>query len=438
MNATATPVALRESMSAQTDVALERPPLAWVDNVLLFGMFFLLAFAISAFGAVEPWSTFIFEAGALALFAIWALKQIAQTPFALRWNPLYPAFALVAAVTGVQLTLGLTAYHAATLEQSLKYLAYVFLIIVANDVFRRRTLAQRFALLLCFFGFALACVALAQDATHSSKLLFLRSSPDEGWGYGPYANRSHYAGVMLMLAPLPLTLAMAPYLSVRARIVLGGAAAIMVSTIFLASSRGGVIAFFAQCAFLALVFARGRQHRRKVAISMCLGFVFLAALFALGRGATLERLASLRSPLSGDIAVLRVAIVKDSPAMLRERPVLGWGLGTFQYVYPQFRSFYTNRVIEHAHNDYLEFLLETGVLGFAGVLWFVVALLRSGWRKLPQWKTDLTGAVKIGAMAGCVAILVHSLVDFNLQITANAALFYVLAAMVAGELDERS
>jgi O-antigen ligase len=213
---------------------------------------------------------------------------------------------------------------------------------------------------------------------------------------------------------------------------------VLVATIFLSGSRGGVIAFFAQAAFLALVFARGRQHRRKIAITACFAFIFLAGLFAFGRGSTLERLASLRSPLSTEIAGLRLAVLKDSHAMLHERPVLGWGLGTFQYVYPQFRSFYTNYLVDHAHNDYLEFLIETGLLGFAGVLWFVIVLLRSGWQKLPHWKTGLTGTVKIGAMAGCIAILVHSLVDFNLQITANAALFYVLATMVAGNSQEAS
>lgn len=436
MNASASPASVRVTTGVESHSVVHRPPLAWLDSVLLFGLFLMLAFAIMAFGAMEPWSIFTFEAGAALLFMIWAIKQLGRTPFAVRWNPLYPAFAVVAGVGVIQLTLGLTAYRAATLEQCLRYLAFVFLIVVANDVFYRRTLTQRFALLLSFFGFALACIALAQDASHSSKLLFLRSSPDASWGYGPYDNRSHYAGVMLMLAPLPLTLAMAPYLRGRMRAVLGAAAAIMVSTIFLAGSRGGVIAFFAQCAFLALVFARGRQHRRKVAISICLAFVFLTGLFAFGRGSTLERLATLRTPLSKDVAVLRVAVIKDSPAMLRDRPVLGWGLGTFQHVYPKFRSFYTNSVVAHAHNDYLEFLLETGVLGFAGVLWFVIALLRSGWRMLPQWKTDLTGTVKIGAMAGCVAMLVHSLVDFNLQITANATLFYVLATMVAGTTEE--
>jgi O-antigen ligase len=434
MSASPGPILIRPMQAAAADLTVDRPPLAWVDTILLIGLFLLLAFAIVAFGAVEPWSIFIFEAGALLLFVIWAIKQFAHTQFALRWNPLYPAFAMVASVVALQLALGLSANRAATTEQSLKYLAYMFLIVVANDVFRHRGLVKRFALMLSFFGFALACVSLAQDVTHSSKLLFVRSVPDAG--YGPFANHSHYAGLMLMLAAFPLPLAMAPYLSGRLRGLLGAAAAVMVATIFLCGSRGGVIAFFAQAAFLALVFARGRQRRRKIAITACLGFIFLAAFFAFGKGSALGRLASQRSPANLEVPGLRLAVVKDSHAMLHDRPLLGWGLGTFQDVYPQFRSLYTNRLIEHAHNDYLEFLLETGMIGFAGVLWFVIVLTRSGWQKLPHWKTDLTGTVKICAMAACIAILVQSLVDFNLQITANAALFYVLATMVTGKIDE--
>jgi O-antigen ligase len=431
MSASAGPVAIRAT-GAESAVTLDQPPLAWVDNILFLGLFLLLVFAIGAFGTVEPWSIFIFESGALVLFVIWAIKQVAQKHFALQWNPLYPAFAVLAGVVAIQLTLGLTAYRAATLEQSLRYLAYLFLIVVANDVFRRPALVKHFALLLSFFGLAVACVSLVQDASHSTKLLFLRAPHEAGWSYGPYENHSHYAGLMLMLAAFPLPLAMAPYLRGRTRALLGAAAAVMVATIFLSSSRGGVIAFFAQAAFLALVFARGRQHRRKVAIAACIGFISLAALFAFGRGSTLERLASLRGPLTNEIPGLRLAVVKDSHAMLHDRPVLGSGLGTFQDVYPQYRSFYTNAVVEHAHNDYLEFLLETGMVGFAGVLWFVIVLLRRGWQQVPQWKTGLTGTVKIGAMAGCIAMLVHSLMDYNLQITANAAMFFVLATMAAG------
>ena len=59
--------------------------------------------------------------------------------------------------------------------------------------------------------------------------------------------------------------------------------------------------------------------------------------------------------------------------MFSHRPVLGWGLGTFPTIYPHYRSFYTNLFINEAHNDYAQLLVETGLLGFALMLWFLFA-----------------------------------------------------------------
>src|SRR6266850_6879414 len=404
MNTRAEPISIPTAAPAMSEVAVRGADHNSVDTALLYGIVGLLVFGFVAFGAVEPWSVFAFETGALLLFTVWVVKHLASEKFSIAWNPLYPGFALVAVAVAIQLSVGLTVYGYATQQQAMKYVAYLFLVVVAADCFRSPTLIHRFGLLLSFFGFGLAAVALAQDVTHSSKLLFVRTPQEAGWSYGPYLNHNHYAGLMEMLAPFPLTLAMAPYLRGRVRALLGTAAAIMVTTIFLCGSRDGVIAFFAQAAFLALAF---------------------------------DRLASLRDPvLKSEIAGLRLAVLRDSRAMVLERPALGWGLGTFEHVYPQFRSFYTNYRIDHAHNDYLELLLETGLIGFAGVLWFVLVLLHSGWKKVPQWKTGLTGTVKIAATAGCIGILVHSFLDFNLQITANAALFYVLSTMVAESVEE--
>ena len=437
MNTRAEPISIPTAAPAVPEVGVLGSDHDSVDAALLYGMVALLVFGVVAFGAVEPWSVFAFETGALLLFTVWVVKHLASGKFSIAWNPLYPGFALVAVAVAIQLSVGLTVYGYATQQQAMKYVAYLFLVVVASDCFRSPTLIHRFGLLLSFFGFGLAAVALAQDVTHSSKLLFVRTPQEAGWSYGPYLNHNHYAGLMEMLAPFPLTLAMAPYLRGRVRALLGTAAAIMVTTIFLCGSRDGVIAFFAQAAFLALVFARGRQRRRKIAIAAVFAFILLAALFAFGKGTAFDRLASLRDPVvKSEIAGLRLAVLRDSRAMVLERPALGWGLGTFEHVYPQFRSFYTNYRIDHAHNDYLELLLETGLIGFAGVLWFVLVLLHSGWKKVPQWKTGLTGTVKIAATAGCIGILVHSFLDFNLQITVNAALFYVLSTMVAESVEE--
>jgi O-antigen ligase len=119
--------------------------------------------------------------------------------------------------------------------------------------------------------------------------------------------------------------------------------------------------------------------------------------------------------------------------MFAQRPILGWGLGTFETVYPQFRSFYTDLLVDKAHNDYLQLLAETGVVGFAIVIWFLVAGFRTALPKIRQWPSNVNGAVALVAVVGISGILVHSLVDFNLEIPANALLFYVLCAVAAIE-----
>ena len=130
---------------------------------------------------------------------------------------------------------------------------------------------------------------------------------------------------------------------------------------------------------------------------------------------------------------MRLKIDADSLRMFSQRPILGWGLGTFPTVYPQFRSFYTNSFVNAAHNDYLQLLTETGIVGFAIAIWFLIAAFRPAIRKTRNWPSDVNGAVAVAALLGICGILVHSFVDFNLQIPANAMLFYVLCTVAAME-----
>jgi O-antigen ligase len=86
-----------------------------------------------------------------------------------------------------------------------------------------------------------------------------------------------------------------------------------------------------------------------------------------------------------------------------------------------------------AHNDYLQLLVEMGALGLVTALWFLLTLFRSALRKLKSWPSDTNSAVTLAAMLGVMGILVHSFMDFNLQIPGNAALFYVLCMLCAME-----
>jgi O-antigen ligase len=89
--------------------------------------------------------------------------------------------------------------------------------------------------------------------------------------------------------------------------------------------------------------------------------------------------------------------------------------------------------VNEAHNDYLQLLIEMGTLGFATMVWFIVLLFRRAIKKLGNWTEDINGTIALATMLGSLGILVHSFVDFNLQIPANAALFYVLCVVAAFE-----
>jgi O-antigen ligase len=131
-------------------------------------------------------------------------------------------------------------------------------------------------------------------------------------------------------------------------------------------------------------------------------------------------------------------MLEDSLKMVRQRPLLGWGFGTFPVVYPSFRSFYTNLAVNAAHNDFVEVTVETGLLGFALMVAFIYLLYRNGLRRVQHWRHDPRASTALAALVGCTGLLVHSFSDFNLQVPANAALFFVLAALATGTTSDGS
>jgi O-antigen ligase len=194
-----------------------------------------------------------------------------------------------------------------------------------------------------------------------------------------------------------------------------------------------MLGFCVEMIVLAVLLLRSRHGHWKNALM--LGAVLLVVtgfLVWLGGNDLTQRLVSIHSEARQEITGgMRTAIDRDGLHMFLKRPILGWGLGTFPIVYPQFRSFYTTFFVNQAHNDYLQLLVETGVAGFLIALWFLALIVRQAASKMKNWTETASGSLAVAALLGCVGILVHSALDFNLQIPANAAIFYVLCAIVA-------
>jgi len=408
-------------------------PSSAVETFLLYGTFGLLMFGPLAFGAVDHWSTFILEAGSVLLFLIWLAKQLrdGEGGVVIQWNPLFLPMAAFAVLVLVQIAFRFSAYTHDTVSTALLYCAYAMLCFLSGQTLLRSAQARKLAFMFTLYGFAVAAFALLYGISPNGRLYWVYPTHG-GWIYGPYVNHNHYAGLMELLVPIPLVLAFTRLADDRERIAAAVAAAIMVGTIFLSGSRGGMLAIFAELAVMAVVLLRQKRIVR-VAIGLAaFAVVLLVMLTWLGGKELTARVSSISTESRAEISGgMRFSIDRDSVRMFRQKPVLGWGLGTFPVVYPQFRSFYTNFFVNEAHNDYLQLLTEMGALGFATMLWFLFVLFRNAVPKMKNWSTDVNGAVTLACVLGLSGILVHSLFDFNLQIPANAALFYVFCTIAA-------
>jgi O-antigen ligase len=402
-------------------------------DIIPYGVAALLMFGPLAFGAVEPWAIFTLQFAAVALLAIWTVRQVRSGQFILVSNPVFLPMCIFGALVGIQL-IGTSAYRHATYSGFLLYVAYGIVCFLIAQALNRSTQVRRLTTGFVVYGSCMAMFAVLESLSSGGKLYWIRTPRFGGWIYGPYVNHNHYAGLMEMLAPIPLVFAFSRYAHGRKQWLAASAAAFMGATIFLSGSRGGMAAFAVQVTiFFWLLF----RERTRNGVALLLGGFLLLALASIawiGGSEVAARLATLGPTKHADLAAdIRLKIYADSFHMFAQRPILGWGLGTFPTVYPQFRSFYTNSFVNAAHNDYLQFLTETGVPGFAIAIWFLVAAIRPAIRKTKNWPSDVNGAVSLAALLGISGILVHSLVDFNLQIPANAMLFYTLCTVAAME-----
>lgn len=391
-------------------------------SFVVFGICALLFFAVLSFGAVETWSASILETGMALLFLAWGVRQAIAGELRIQPSPLYAPAVLFAAVVAVQLGFGITAYRYATLTASLEYLAYGILLFLTIQGLTGERSAKAILGVLTLFGFAVAVFAIAQDLTSNGKIYWLRTLHNGGSPFGPYVNHDHYAGLMEMLAPIPIVLSLGSLLADGKRALVGFAGIVMAGTIVLSQSRAGTASFLAEMALLLVI---GLRQEKKERIAAALGSVCLLVLAFVSWLAT----SALWHHFTQLQDWMRLAMAKDGLRMFWHKPALGWGLGTFTTVYPQFRSFYTNLFVNAAHNDYVQVLVETGVIGFSAVAWFLVEVYRAGLRNTEGWNREWSGALGLAALIGCTGLLVHSFFDFNLQIPANACVFYFLCAV---------
>ena len=254
--------------------------------------------------------------------------------------------------------------------------------------------------------------------------------------FGPFVSKNHFAGYVGMAALLALGLAVGlarrgggrEWTSGRRAggVVLALVAALaMALGVLVSLSRGGAASLAAGgLAFLAFQVRERRGQGRvgpflpALAVAVALAALLLLVLPPQAH----DRLRSLAD------TSFRLDTWRDTLRLASSSPWVGQGLGSFEDAYPRFKSGHGELRVEHAENDYLETLAETGLLG---VSLAVAALLLGAARVLSARPSTLLRGLGAGALAGLVALLMHSLFDFNLRIPSNAILAAFLASVAA-------
>jgi O-antigen ligase len=422
--------------------------------VIETGALFLLVFTPLAYGTVEPWSEAVAGLVVLGMALVYVIgcayrdwEVRIELPFG--WLPA----ALFLGLVALQAIVPMSADPHATRREALRLLAVAAFFLICWNTYRTRAQVQRAVWTMIGMGTLLAVFGILQRVTWNGHLYWVGPQSPVSSAFGPFVNRAHFAGLIVIIVPMALALMLTRTrrkppsrryrTTLRDRIhdwsagessaanlvpflilVMGGAALV-------SGSRGGMLALLA--ALLAMVVgsvAGGRSWvGRTVRVGLAAVLIVLAGAWIGGDVlyGTVERLADeLGRPTESP----RLWIWGNALTLWLGAPVLGTGLGTFGVVFPRVRTIEAPVVYTHAESDWVQLLTDTGVLGLA----LAVATLVSVALVLGQRLRQAEGrSARIFALAGLVVLFgaaIQGVGNYNLVVM-SSFIYLVLAVVLA-------
>ena len=331
------------------------------------------------------------------------------------------------------------------------YLVLAALTVYALLVTFLNTPGKRLALIgaLLLFGLAHVVVGVAQGMRGGSLSLLIPALQafEEGKtaerAAGLAVNPNHLAGLLELLGALGLGIACWSRRPAWARVCIGYLSASCYVGVALSGSRGGYlgvaasILVFALLSLLVLGAAGSRQLLKFSAVGLILG-----SLLSIGLWTLLQQNATLAGKIQNIVTdPTRLDLWRAAIEQWKLQPWTGTGSGTYLYYGREFRAPTMQMDPVDVHNDYLHLLAEYGVLGAAAFLVFFGAHLwrggqtfvALGMRRVAAGAPPLSDrlGLNIGALSALAAYLVHSAVDYNLHIPANALLVACVFGIIA-------
>ncbi|MCA3029616.1 MAG: O-antigen ligase family protein [Rhodocyclaceae bacterium] len=469
-----------------------------IERWLYWSWVLLLCWLPIPLGSVEPWAFAVMQVGVYTILGVWcvaySLGRVSPTQafihakwfvwllvgwlayLALYLVPLPVDFiALISPATaaihretlafdGGWRTVALEPH--AALVSLLKSLAYVSGFVVTLLLVNSRERARQMLSVLVVFALMMAVYGILMHLNQARITWFGSPMFHGDVAKGTYFNRNHFAGYLEMTLALGIGLLIADLRDrnattwrqflrnflewifspkMRLRLML----CVMVIALVSTRSRMGNTAFFASLMIAGMIGIICSRYATRATVVLLVSLITID-LFIVGSWFGVEQLVQRienTSIVRPEVSILDAQSVEErldattsTLAMIRDFPAVGVGPGAWSVVFPKYRAEdVMPGFFEHAHNDYAQLAAEFGVIGFVWLGVIVISSVVVAIAAHAKRRDPLMRGISFASIMGILSIMIHSSVDFNLQIPANTMYFMVLLALawIALYLDRR-
>ena len=395
-----------------------------IESLLVF----LLIFTPLAYGAVHPWSIAIFEVAAALMGLFWVLKMLSRSKPEFIGSPLLALFLILIGYAAFQYFFSRSIYPWSTKTELLKLISYLLIFLVTLNTIRTKVQLKRVMAAIITVGFFMSIFYLMR---------YFGAPAPRG-----FVNSDHFSAYLGMIIPLSLGLIICVIASPegakqsQTRPLLFFTIIVMGGALFFTMSRGGMLSFIAALLFIALLASTRRSMKNKGWLILAIAVFIVLIIAWLGATPVVERILSFKAEIASRYYGGRLPIWQGTIGIIKDNPIFGTGLGTFNYIFPKYQP--VGIIAKHytyAHSDFLELLSEIGIVGFSLFvicgLWTAVYLFCRYSQRHDPWVTGMSICV-FGSLS---SIFIHSFTDFNLHIPANAVLLSIILALLVSILN---
>lgn len=416
------------------------------DRWIFYGFLALLLWAPLPLASNRPWLWSLLGLCVFTLAFWWLVEYLrgrVKTTVAFR-KAFFPFAILIfwLCLLCFQLMAGVTVTPYVTTDFLLRSAALVAFFLLALLLIRSRRRLQLLAWLIVVSGTFQAFYGGLMTLSDLEYGFFIEKEHYRGVATGTFVNRNHLAGYLEMSLAVGVGLLLsgvsessASTLKQRihnvvrwvlsSKMQLRVLLAIMVVGLVLTHSRMGNTAFFISLFVSGCFWLLLEKKKSKRVVLFLLTTLFIIDVAIVGSWFGIEKVVD-RLEQTAVASESRDEVVRDSLLYLNDFMYTGSGGGTFEHVFPQYRGIDIDSDYDYAHNDFIQFAVETGLIGVSLLGLLVISSIFVSIRVMRKGRRSLHRGMAFASFMGVIAIMIHSGVDFNLQIPANAMLFMLL------------